>query len=116
MDQENSNIIKQEWGTEVVWANTENYCGKILIFEQKDNTTPLHFHKTTEKTWFVNAGAFLVTWIDTQDGKAYSKELPEGSSFYVKPLTPIKLQSLQNNSAMAECANSDTSTDYYKLG
>ena len=116
MNQESSNITKQEWGMEVIWANKENYCGKILVFEQKDSSMPLHFHKTTAKTWFVNAGAFSVTWIDTQDGKAYSKELPEGSSFHVNPLTPVKLQSLQNNSAMAECANADSNTDCYKLG
>lgn len=116
MTQESSNINKTAWGLEIVWANNDNYCGKILVFEEKGSTTPLHFHKNTTKTWFVNAGLFLVTWVDTKDGKAYSKELPEGSSFHVDPLTPVKLHCLQQNSAMAECANQNSNNDYYKLG
>lgn len=116
MDTENSKIINQSWGIEVIWANEDSYCGKILVFEKKESTIPLHFHKITEKTWFVNAGSFLVTWINTEDGQAYSKELPEGASFHIKSLTPVKLQSLQDNSAMAECANHNGSDDFYKLG
>lgn len=110
------NIIEYEWGTEVIWASTENYCGKILVFEKPNKTLPLHFHKETSKSWFVNAGKFVVTWIDTADGKAYSKELPEGSTFHVPALTPVRLESLLGNSAMAECSNLNKKEDYYKLG
>ena len=116
MDNENRKIINHDWGIEVTWADEDDYCGKILVFEKKDMTIPLHFHKTTNKTWFVNAGKFAVTWINTSDGQAYSKELPEGSSFQINALTPVKLQSLEDNSAMAECSNANGNNDYYKLG
>ena len=112
----NDNIIETDYGYEIVWANHKEYSGKILVFEKKDSSIPLHFHKTIHKTWFVNAGMFLVTWINTEDGIAYSKELPEGSSFHVPALMPVKLQSLSNNSAMAECSNINDRVDYYRLG
>lgn len=101
------NIKNHTWGKEVIWTSNENYCGKILIFEKENLNTPLHFHKKTNKSWFVNAGKFLVTWIDTTDGKAYSKELPEGSVFEVPALLPVKLQSLESNSAIAECSSNN---------
>lgn len=110
------NIIDHDWGKEIVWTSNETYSGKILIFEFAEMSTPLHFHKNKNKSWFVNAGKFLVTWIDTSEGQAYSKELPEGSVFEVPALMPVKLKSLENNSAMAECGNSNDIDDIYRLG
>ena len=110
-----NNIKETEYGYEIVWTDNEYYCSKILVFEKSDKQTRLHFHKDKHKSWFVNAGKFLVTWIDTTDGKAYSKELPEGSVFEVPALLPVKLQSLESNSAMAECS-SNNQDDMYFLG
>jgi len=110
------NIKEHDWGKEVIWTNTADYCGKILIFEKENSSTSLHFHKDKEKSWFVNAGKFLVTWVDTNNGQAYSKELPEGSVFQVPRLMPVKLTSLQDNSAIAECGTYEDENDYLKLG
>lgn len=109
------NIVNHSWGKELIWTATESYCGKILIFEKADKSTTLHFHKEKNKSWFVNAGKFLVTWIDTSTGQAFSKELPEGSVFEVPALLPVKLKSLEDNSAMAECS-SNVADDYLQLG
>lgn len=111
-----NSVIQTEWGYEIVWANTEFYCGKILVFEKANKKMPLHFHKNKSKSWFVNAGKFRVQWIDTSDGKAYAKELQEGSVFHIPALMPISLESLSDNSAMAECSNESNNNDSYKLG
>ena len=109
------NIIDHDWGKEIVWTSNRSYCGKILIFKEANKSTPLHFHRDKNKSWFVNAGKFLVTWIDTKDGQAYSQELTEGGVFEVPSLLPVKLSSLQENSAMAEC-NDSVEEDYFILG
>jgi hypothetical protein len=108
-------VQQQDWGTEVTWANHDNYCGKILIFEKANSRTPLHFHINTAKSWFVNAGSFRVTWVDTAEGKSYAKELPEGSTFDVPALMPVMLESLQANSVMAQVSNGSNPQDYYRL-
>ncbi len=109
------NIKQTEYGYEVVWTDNEHYCSKILVFEEEGKQTRLHFHKDKQKSWFVNAGKFEVQWVDAKDGKAYSKELPEGSIFEVPALLPVTLKSLSNNSAMAETSNNNNSEDYYRL-
>ena len=109
------NIKQKEWGYELVWADNEYYCSKILVFEKEGMKTQLHFHKDKHKTWFVNAGKFEVQWVDPKDGKAYSKELPEGSVFDIPPLFPVTLKSLLPNSAMAETSNNNIDDDYYRL-
>ena len=110
------NIKEYEWGTEVTWSNTAEYCGKILIFKHINKKIKLHFHKTRSKSWFVNAGKFKVQWLDTKDGKVYAQELPEGSVFEVPALMPVALESLEPNSAMAEVSNNNNMEDIYRLG
>ena len=89
---EKNNVIKTDYGYDVVWTDNEYYCSKILIFEEEGKQTRLHFHKDKHKSWFVNAGKFEVQWVDPKDGKAYSKELPEGSIFEVPALLPVTLK------------------------
>ena len=109
------NIKQTEYGYDIVWTDNEYYCSKILVFEKTNQQTRLHFHKNRHKSWFVNAGKFEVQWIDPKDGKAYSKELPEGSVFEVPALLPVTLKSLVDNSAMAETSNNNNTEDYYRL-
>lgn len=111
-----NNIVKTDYGYDIVWADNELYCSKILIFEKQGAKTPLHFHKNKTKTWFVNAGKFRVQWIDTADGKSYAQELEEGSVFHIEALTPVMLESMANNSAMAETSNINNSSDFCRLG
>lgn len=109
------NITKTDYGYEIVWANTDSYCGKILVFEKANKRMPLHFHKDKSKSWFVNAGKFKVQWVDTADGKVYAQELSEGSVFHVPALMPVTLESLSDNSAIAEAGNNESS-DFHILG
>jgi hypothetical protein len=109
------NVKQTDYGYEIVWTDNENYCSKILVFEEEGKQTRLHFHKNRHKSWFVNAGKFEVQWVNSKDGKAYSKELPEGSVFDVPALLPVTLKSLADNSAMAETSNNNDVDDYYRL-
>jgi quercetin dioxygenase-like cupin family protein len=110
------NVVKTDYGYDVVWANNELYCSKILVFEKQGSKTVLHFHKIKTKTWFVNAGKFKVHWVDTKDGKVYAQDLSEGAVFHIEPLTPVKLEALANNSVMAETGSSSAVDDFYRLG
>ena len=108
------NIKQTDYGYEIVWADNELYCSKILVFEKSNVKVPLHFHKDKTKSWFVNAGSFKVQWLDTKDGKVYAQELPEGSVFHVPALMPVMLESTAPNSAMAETSNNNKD-DFYRL-
>jgi len=110
-----NNVIKTDYGYDIVWTDTDVYCSKILVFEKAAQKTTLHFHKEKIKSWFVNAGKFRVQWVDTADGKMYAQELPEGATFHVPVLMPVQLESLSDNSAMAETSNSNKTDDFYRL-
>lgn len=101
-----NNVKKHSWGVEVVWAKRESYCGKVLIFEQADSSTPMWISNCKQADWFVNSGKFTVTWIDTGNGKVYSKDLSEGDVFHCAVMQPVKLKSLAPNSSITEVNNS----------
>jgi|TARA_B110000908_G_C10168952_1_gene409856 hypothetical protein len=111
----NNNVNETDYGYEIIWADNDQHCGKILIFEKINSKMPLHFHKNKSKSWFVNAGKFKVQWVDTADGKVYAQELQEGGYFHVPALMPVMLEGLAANSAMAEVSNSNDINDYFRL-
>lgn len=107
--------FKREWGIEVTWASHENHCGKILVFGPPGSQMPFHFHASTDKSWFVNSGKFMVRWIDTNDGKIYQQELLEGGTFHIERLKPASLIAVDNNSTMLQTSNKDTKDDTYNI-
>lgn len=113
------NIKKTDYGYELIWANKENYCGKILVFEAKGSKTPFHFQSKTEKSFFCNSGKFMLRYIETSSGTAYQSELVEGTAYHVPKNQPISLEALENNSSVTEVSSLYDPNDIYivsKLG
>jgi len=108
-----SNNVKQhEWGTEVIWANKDNYCSKILIFNAHAKT-PFFFHKQKEKTYFVNSGEFKIKYINTKDGEIFEAPLVEGQTFDVPSLMPVCIEAVKEQSVLAEASNGEYADDEY---
>lgn len=110
-----SGVVKKGWGYELIWATTDKYCGKIMVFEKAGNKFSMHFHREKEETWFVNNGKFLVRWIDTKDATLYTKELKEGDTWFNPPLQPHQLEALVDNSSMSEVSTADSVEDNYRI-
>lgn len=106
----NSNVIKHDWGYELVWAKYDTHGGKILVFEKSANTDFLFF-KDIDKTFFVNSGEFIFSWIDTTNGNVYQQNSPEGSVFHVDRLTPYSIKCLKENGSITESNSGDINSD-----
>jgi mannose-6-phosphate isomerase-like protein (cupin superfamily) len=91
-------MVKKGWGSEIIWATNDNYCGKILIFEKMGAKCSMHFHRDKDETWFVNAGKFKLRWIDTETSALHEKELNEGDTWHNPPLQPHQLEAMVPNS------------------
>jgi len=107
----NSNVIETKYGYDLVWADTEWYYSKIMVFAHAGNKTPITFHKEVNKSWFVNAGSFKVTWIDVTDGKLYEKEINEGVVFHISSHMPVGLEALEDNASITQVSNKSDKDD-----
>jgi len=50
--------IDKPWGYEIIWAQTENYAGKILYINAGHRLSK-QFHQTKEETIYVTKGLLL---------------------------------------------------------
>lgn len=106
-------VIQKGWGYELIWANKETYCGKILVFQTTGNKTSMHFHKNKSKTWFINNGKFILRYIDTTTGTLMQKEMAEGDTWTVNPLMLCQLETLEDGSSVTEVSDFNDEADYF---
>ena len=107
--------IDKGWGFELVFANNDKYCGKLLIFERAGAKTSLVFHKEKAKSWFVNAGKFKIKFIDVSTGEIKEAVLEEGQTADFGQLGPHQIESLMPNSIIFEVGTGDYVEDRFRL-
>jgi streptogramin lyase len=107
--------IEKGWGFELVFANNDKYCGKLLVFERAGARTSLVFHKEKAKSWFINAGKFKVKFIDVATGEVKEAVLEEGQTADFGQLGPHQVESLVDNSVIFEVGTGDYVEDRFRL-
>jgi mannose-6-phosphate isomerase-like protein (cupin superfamily) len=107
--------VDKGWGFEIVFANNDKYCGKLLVFEKAGAKTSLVFHKDKSKSWFVNAGRFKVRFIDITTGEIKEAVLEEGQTADFAQLSPHQVEALADNSVIFEVGMPDYIEDRFRL-
>jgi streptogramin lyase len=115
MTLQNIGKVDKGWGFELVFANNDKYCGKLLVFEKTGAKTSLVFHKEKAKSWFVNAGKFKISYIDVTTGEIKQSELGEGQTADFGPLGPHQIEALVDNSMIFEVGTADYVEDRFRL-
>ena len=108
-------VVDKIWGREVIFADQDNYCGKLLIFDNEGSSCSMHFHAIKDETWYVQKGSFRVDWIDTKDAKTHSEVLRVGDVWHNPPLFPHRLTALQDDSVIFESSTEDSESDNYRI-
>ena len=107
--------VKKGWGFELVWANNDKYCGKLLIFDRAGAKTSMVLHKEKAKSWFINAGKFKITFIDVATGEVKEAVLDEGKTVDFGALGPHQVEALVAGSIIFEVGTSDYVEDRFRL-
>ncbi|MAV94561.1 MAG: hypothetical protein CMA31_02605 [Euryarchaeota archaeon] len=107
--------IEKGWGYELIWASTEKYCGKIMVFEKVGAKFSMHFHREKDETWFVNNGKFQLLWIDTKTATLNQQELTSGMTWHNPPLQPHQLICQEVGSSITEVSTADSVEDNYRV-
>ena len=105
-------IKKHDWGYELIWNSSKTHGGKLLVFEKPGNTNFV-FYQSIDKSFFVNTGEFIFSWIDTESGNIYQQKLEEGGVFNVVSLTPFSITCSSNKGSLSECNSGDLDEKEY---
>lgn len=115
MNLQTTGQVKKGWGFELVFANNEKYCGKLLVFDRVGAKTSLVFHKDKSKSWFINAGKFKITFLDVNTGEAKEAILDEGKTVDFGVLSPHRVEALVANSIIFEVGSADYVEDRFRI-
>jgi mannose-6-phosphate isomerase len=110
-----SQKIDKKWGYEIIWASTDTYCGKILVFEQPGAKTAKLLHKEKRKSWFINAGRFKFTFVNVRTGEEQNVILEEGKTVDIAEMSPHYIEALAANSMIFETGTVDYEDDMFLL-
>jgi quercetin dioxygenase-like cupin family protein len=105
--------VPKGWGHEVIFANNELYCGKLLVFK-KGCKFSMHYHMIKDETWYVNEGEFIYRWIDTEKAEIKEIILKVGDSVRQFPGMPHQLEALTDG-VVFEVSTQHFDSDSYRI-
>lgn len=75
--------VEKPWGYELIWAQTEEYVGKML-FVKSGHSLSLQFHEQKEETIFLESGSCEIQY-GPSETELKSVSLAPGESFHIPP-------------------------------
>ena len=98
-------IIKHEWGSEAIWANTKKYCGKMYMVEVGKKTSKA-YHKKQELTIFVLEGSVELEI----EGKI--RLINKGESYHIHSKIVYSMLSLKDRTIILEAGTAHEDGDF----
>lgn len=108
-------IVEKGWGREIIFANNDKYCGKLLIYDKANSSGSMHFHIKKHETFYVQKGKFMMKWIEPFDASMHENILNEGDTWENEPGDVHQLISLEDNCIMVEVSTTDCPMDSYRV-
>ena len=105
--------VPKGWGKEVHIVNNQDYCGKLLIFEEGKKFS-MHYHVDKYETWYVQKGLFLFTWIDPTNAEKKRERLGEGDIVTIYQGIAHQLEAIED-SIIFEVSTPDKVEDSYRV-
>ena len=107
--------VNKGWGHELVFADTKDYCGKLLAFNKRGKKFSMHFHDKKEETWYVFKGSFKLQYIVTKNAEMREVILNTGDVWHNERLSPHQLIALEDDSIIFEVSTHDDPGDSFRV-
>jgi len=88
--------IDKPWGYEIIWAQTEDYVGKLLHITS-GNRLSRQYHEVKEETIYVLSGVLF-----NYDRDGIVQRILPGESFHVKPGQIHRFAAMEGNVEVIE--------------
>jgi len=91
--------IEKPWGHELIWAETEQYVGKVL-FVKAGESLSLQFHRVKDESWLVHDGRAKVELGSAGDPVLREEVVGAGASFRFRPGTVHRVTALEDTTIL----------------
>jgi mannose-6-phosphate isomerase len=86
--------VEKPWGWELVWAETEEYVGKLL-FVRAGECLSLQYHEVKDESWLVQEGRATLELGDV-GGELEAFEIGPGDAFRYRPGTVHRVTAIED--------------------
>ena len=87
--------VDKPWGYELIWAETEDYVGKIL-FVKAGESLSLQFHRQKHESWLVYSGRARIEMAAAGEKLPQAEVVGAGAAFRIKPGTVHRVTGVED--------------------
>jgi mannose-6-phosphate isomerase len=86
--------VEKPWGWELIWALTDDYCGKLL-FVRAGHALSLQYHEVKDESWYVQEGTAELVLGD-MGGETVSRVIQPGDAYRFPPRTIHRVKAIED--------------------
>ena len=86
--------VEKPWGWELVWAEAEQYVGKLL-FVRAGQALSLQYHEVKDEAWLVHEGRAKLE-LGEPEGELETVEIAPGDAFRYRPRTVHRVTAIED--------------------
>ena len=87
--------VEKPWGSELIWAETDDYAGKIL-FVKAGESLSLQYHEVKDESWYVLEGRARLELGAVGQDPLDVLEIVPGEAFRFRPGTVHRVTGLED--------------------
>jgi mannose-6-phosphate isomerase len=87
--------IDKPWGYELIWAETDEYVGKLL-FVKAGHSLSLQYHEVKDECWLVQDGLAALELAATPEDELETIEIRPGDTFRYRPRTLHRVSAIED--------------------
>ncbi|HEX9381313.1 MAG TPA: cupin domain-containing protein [Gaiellaceae bacterium] len=91
--------VEKPWGHELIWAETEQYVGKVL-FVKAGESLSLQFHRVKDESWLVHEGRAKLELGSAGETMLKEEVVAAGASFRFRPGTVHRVTALEDTTIL----------------
>jgi mannose-6-phosphate isomerase len=91
--------VEKPWGWELIWALSEEYCGKVL-FVRAGQSLSLQFHRAKDESWYVQDGRAELELAEVGQAVTVSEVVSAGAAFRFRPGTVHRVTAIEDTTIL----------------
>jgi mannose-6-phosphate isomerase len=91
--------VDKPWGYELIWAQTDDYVGKVL-FVKAGESLSLQFHRQKDESWYIESGRARLDMAAPGEKVPKAEVVGAGAAFRLRPGTVHRVTAIDDTTIL----------------